>query len=721
MQFYWLPPFLAAILDLILGVLVFWHAPHKRLNRTFALFALCLTSWNLDITALYFFTDYESALYWSAVFRYGMLFIPPTVYHLALALTERWSFANRLLLFLGYWIAFVLCLANGQGILIDRLEAFSWGYYPVGGPLYKLHLFSDLALFGATLYQLARSLITSDSARQRQQLKIVFLGFGVALPVGLTNFLPVYGISIYPLGHLGNVFLCGALTYAIVKHRLMDVELIITKTTATAVSFVLWLVPLWILTSSVQRQIYGTSDSRLLLFALAVFVLSGLCFPWLLRVTEAKVRRTFWGQKYDSLQALYRFQQTILHVLDKKKIVEDLRQVLTDALQTEFVSVYLQQPRAEAYVDSQDDEATFSPQDPFVQAVSRQPEAVVREEVMLREEDPHAAVLATTLARRRGEVCVPLRVQNRLLGFILLGRKRNRDAFSAEDLRLLSTLGTEVAVALENARLYEELRASQVLLARSDRLAAIGTLAAGLAHEIRNPLVAVQTFVQLLPEQWDDAEFRSTFLQLANSELERISRLINDLMSFARPAPAAVSEVRLNEIAAQVVRLFEGQARKKGVALQTSLTPDIPPLLLDPNQMKQVFMNLVLNALQATEAGGTVMLSTALHRDNNGLRSCEIEVRDTGGGIPAAHQEQIFDPFFTTKETGTGLGLFIVHQIISECGGSITVDSTVGQGTRFLVRLPLPSPLPLPDHLQWQESLENHQLLSPPEAAAQTT
>ncbi|MEW6297709.1 MAG: ATP-binding protein [Thermodesulfobacteriota bacterium] len=719
MQFYWLPPFLAAILDLILGVFVLWHAPRKRLNQIFALFALSLTSWNFDIAALYFFTDYELALYWSAAFRYGMLLIPPVAYHLALELTGRKTLTTRILLAVGYATAFALCVGNAQGILVQRLERFAWGYYPIGEPLYKFHALSDVVYFTAAIYRVARGFRKSESARQRQQLKLVLFGFAVAGTAGLTNLLPTYGINFFPLGNLGNVFLCGALTYAIVKHGLLDVELIITKTTATAIALLLWLVPLWLLTSSVQQQIYGTSDSRLLLFALAVFVLSGLCFPWLLRVTEAKVRRTFWGQKYDSLQALYLFQKTILHVLDKKKIVEDLRQVLTDTLQTEFVSVYLQQPRAEAYVDSQDDEATFSPQDPFVQAVSRQPEAVVREEVMLREEDPHAAVLATTLARRRGEVCVPLRVQNRLLGFILLGRKRNRDAFSAEDLRLLSTLGTEVAVALENARLYEELRASQVLLARSDRLAAIGTLAAGIAHEIRNPLVAVQTFVQLLPEQLDDAEFRSTFLQLANSELERISTLINDLMTFARPTPATVSEARLNDIVTQVARLFEGQARKRGVTLQISLAPNMPPLLLDPDQMKQVFMNLVLNALQATEAGGTVTLSTAVRHDPNGPDSCEIEVYDTGAGIPAAQQEQIFDPFFTTKETGTGLGLFIVHQIISEHGGSIEVDSTVGQGTRFRIRLPLPPPQVPPTPTGEHSPLEDQRPPSPPQATAQ--
>src|SRR5712691_7910527 len=130
MHFYWLPPFLAGVLDLLLVALVFVRAPHRRLHQTFALFALSLTSWNFDIAALYFFPDPERALHWSEIFRYGMVFIERTVYHLAVGLTGRQTLASRLLLAVGYWTAFTLCLANGQGILVDRLKSFTWGYYP---------------------------------------------------------------------------------------------------------------------------------------------------------------------------------------------------------------------------------------------------------------------------------------------------------------------------------------------------------------------------------------------------------------------------------------------------------------------------------------------------------------------------------------------------------------------------------------------------------------
>ncbi len=688
-ELYWLSPFLAGIFDLFLALLVIHQAPRRQLNRVFTLFALSLTSWNLDIAALYFFSDYDLALWWSGLFRYGMLFIPPTVLHLALVLTDRQTLANRLFLVIGYVSSLALCLAQVQGMLVQRLETFVWGFYPVVTPIYKVHSIADLVYFSATLYHLIRGVRTSESARQRQQLKLALIGLAVALPSGLTNLLPVYGVPFYPLGNFGNVFLCGTLTYAIVRHGLLDVELIITKTAASVSALLVWLVPLWMLTAAMQRRIYGATDNRLLLFALAVFVLSGVAFPWLLRFSEKMFRRLLWGQKLDSLQALSAFQQTVLHVFDQKKILTDLCAVLGDTLQTEFVTAYLLQPSVHAYVDIQEQTSLFVMGDDFVTMLAKRAGPVVREEAMLEEHNPDSLFLARILTERKADMCLPITTQDRLIGFLLLGQKRNRDTFSVEDVRLLSTLGAEVSVALENARLYEEVRSSQVMLARTDRLAAVGTLAAGIAHEIRNPLVAVQTFIQLLPEQIDDPEFRTTFLELTNSELARVATLINDLMAFARPSPATLDEAQINELAEQIVRLLTGQAKKRGVQLSLQLAPENLTCVVDQGQIKQVFMNLLMNALQATPAGGSVTLSTSLVQDQDGKDFCAIDVRDTGSGISPEHKEQIFDPFFTTKDTGVGLGLFITHQIIREHGGTIAVESELEKGTHFMIRLPI--------------------------------
>lgn len=246
----------------------------------------------------------------------------------------------------------------------------------------------------------------------------------------------------------------------------------------------------------------------------------------------------------------------------------------------------------------------------------------------------------------------------------------------------------EMTLARENARLSEDLTRLQELLVRSDRLAAVGTLAAGIAHEIRNPLVSLYTFTQLLPERLDDPEFRTTFLQLATREVARVCTLIDNLMDFARPALAAAREVDLNAVLEQVVQLLSGQARKKGIRLSFSPSSLLPPVPADEGHIKQVFMNLLLNALEATAAGGTVVVATQTWRSQGGKEYCQVEVRDTGEGIPAEYQERIFTPFFTTKDSGTGLGLFIVQQIVAGYGGYVTVESSVGQGTSFYVYLP---------------------------------
>jgi signal transduction histidine kinase len=227
--------------------------------------------------------------------------------------------------------------------------------------------------------------------------------------------------------------------------------------------------------------------------------------------------------------------------------------------------------------------------------------------------------------------------------------------------------------------------------------------------------------MQLLPERLDDPEFLTTFVQLTNSELDRVSTLINDLLTFSRPAPVTHNAVQVNDLAEQVVRLLTGQAKEKRISLTTRLSPSLPPFTIDPDQIKQVFMNLVLNALQATSAGGTVVVTTSLLHDPDGRKYCEIAVQDTGEGIRAENKEEIFNPFFTTKDSGVGLGLFITHQIIREHRGTIDVESAVGRGSRFVVRLPLEVPLeqqPLLEAVSKAVDYETGSAVAPPQVAS---
>jgi signal transduction histidine kinase len=239
-------------------------------------------------------------------------------------------------------------------------------------------------------------------------------------------------------------------------------------------------------------------------------------------------------------------------------------------------------------------------------------------------------------------------------------------------------------------------------------------LTAGLAHEIRNPLVAIRTFTQLLPERYNDAEFRDGFQALALKEVDRICGLINDLLSFARPSRPKVVQENMNDVIDGITRILESEAKEKNVEITRDFTAGLPTVWIDREQMKQVFMNLVLNAIQAMKnEGGALFISTRFHiRDQSGQpgQFVQVEIRDTGVGIPEENLEHIFDPFFTNKDEGSGLGLSISHQIVQEHGGYITVESKVGVGTSFFVNIPLGKPVhpPVNGHASANEESISH-------------
>jgi signal transduction histidine kinase len=241
-----------------------------------------------------------------------------------------------------------------------------------------------------------------------------------------------------------------------------------------------------------------------------------------------------------------------------------------------------------------------------------------------------------------------------------------------------------------------ELKQSQITLRRADRLSSLGLLTAGLAHEIRNPLVAIRTFTQLLPERYDDPEFRNGFQGLALKEVDRICGLINDLLSFARPSKPNVAPENISDVVENIARILETQAKEKNAEITREFDLSLPKVWIDKEQMKQVFMNLILNAIQAMNDGGSIVISTRISARSNAeliKEYVQVGIRDTGVGIPEENLEHIFDPFFTSKDEGSGLGLAVSHQIVQEHGGFLTVESTVGKGTVFFVHVPVGKPL----------------------------
>ena len=225
---------------------------------------------------------------------------------------------------------------------------------------------------------------------------------------------------------------------------------------------------------------------------------------------------------------------------------------------------------------------------------------------------------------------------------------------------------------------------------QADRLASIGTLASGMAHEIKNPLTALKTFTQLLPKRYNDAEFRHDFSGLAGSEIARIERIVNQLLAFARPAPLMIEQVSLHDIIDGAMRLVGPQASRAGVTVRKVLGADQDFIAADKDRLQQVLLNLLLNALQASGRGGWIELATEMEPGTVEHDAfVRLDVRDNGSGIAPDLLSHIFDPFFTTKSEGTGLGLSVSYNIVSEHKGRLEVQSEPGKGTTFSMYLPV--------------------------------
>ena len=291
-----------------------------------------------------------------------------------------------------------------------------------------------------------------------------------------------------------------------------------------------------------------------------------------------------------------------------------------------------------------------------------------------------------------GEILVlPLLGVKDVVGALAVDNRRGGDAFDGDDRTLLEGLATQAVIAIENARLVEDLRRSREQILRADRLGTLGTLAAGLAHEINNPLVSIHTFLSMAPAKRseNDEEFWTDYHALACNEVDRIRRLVETMRELGRGcrSDATRQTLDVSELAREVVQLLEREAQRVQVRFELTTDAETPKIVGVRDHLHQVLLNLLLNAIHATPAGDAVELRVGVEATGGAAR---IEVTDHGPGIPEEHLERIFDPFFTTKDPdqGTGLGLMICHRIVADHEGSIEVRSKPGEGATFSVLLP---------------------------------
>jgi two-component system, NtrC family, sensor kinase len=294
------------------------------------------------------------------------------------------------------------------------------------------------------------------------------------------------------------------------------------------------------------------------------------------------------------------------------------------------------------------------------------------------------------LKKRSISLIYPFIVMNQVRGMVCIGGKENDVPFDNNELHYLKIFLDQAGFAFENALLYQSQKERTRKMYRADRLATLGELSAGAAHEIRNPLTSIRSSIQFLKRKLKD----STDIEMANdliSEVDRINEIIEGMLSFAKPQPLKKENTQLKTILIQTVQLVSNTARKKDIEICLNYQAGREDIFADPGQLKQLFLNIIMNAIQAIEnIPGKIDINVIFsERKNKYTPAYLIEFIDNGKGISNDNIDKIFDPFYTTKNEGTGLGLSISYGIINQHGGDIEFFSEPGKGTKVKIKIPL--------------------------------
>jgi len=295
----------------------------------------------------------------------------------------------------------------------------------------------------------------------------------------------------------------------------------------------------------------------------------------------------------------------------------------------------------------------------------------------------------------RSMLCVPLILRDKSIGAFQVLNKRSKEPFTDADLELLTTMSQQIAVALDNAKLYrrlekkfkfteQELKTTQEKLIRSERLAAMGNLVKGVAHEIRNPITTIGGFSSRLKKELKDESKLRKYVDIIIEESKRLENIVTEVHEFAGVQSANMNLDDMDEVLNQVVTEFGEQARKQGIKVIVKIDKNLPSTFMDASQITKALSNIIENALESMPHGGNLTLAAKLDNAN-----IVTSIKDTGWGIARENLDSVYDPFFTSKTRGAGLGLTMVHQIVMNHNGELKFDSKEGVGTTVTIRLPV--------------------------------
>lgn len=605
-------------------------------------------------------------------------------------------------------------------------------------------------LLAAALTSLWRRGEKSTSRAIRDRIRFLTAVGALAMTFTLADFVAFLGVNLPPIGAVLAVIFLFVLAESLTRPRLADLyELSGRLLVSTALAFALAGI-FYVFITYIGR--FGAMYLNAVLAAIVFLVL----FEPLEHEFETRINRFFFRERYDLESSVVELRRRLAHTLENQEMIEVVIAGLERSRRVTTCAVYLRDQDNNGF-DLVGAVGAAPPE--RLESLAMRPllerlglSMSLEELASEAESAPHAREMmapvltaAEALGTLKSSVVLAIRGDSEeLVGLLCVADDRVKDAFTPEEIALLETIAAQMGVAIANSRIYDRMK-------ERDRLAALGSMAAGLAHEVKNPLGAIKGAAQLLEEVTETGpESDPTvkeFLGIILEETDRLNRVVGSFLDYARPHAGnpvpldingavrrsvqilssqkkdderlLVSEASPGEGVAKVPRSAGGASVDRDVELRLELGEGLPRASIDPEKLRQVLINLVQNAIQAMNGGGRVTISTSTRRaprtawvtsppsGNSGrlppddAEVVEISVADTGPGISQKVLKNLFVPFFTTKEQGTGLGLAISQSIVQNAGGSIQVQSQQGSGTRFTITLPasddvLGTPLPNP-------------------------
>lgn len=699
--------FLMGAVFFVIGALVLRIKANARESRAFFLFCAAICVWFIGSF------DAQASHIMEQIVFFAWIFSPVAGIHLMFIFPSD----TRIKASAQNIISLVFLFISAMLFILQYIFFHSYDVWKYINTVTWMYVVLSTFIFPAS------SLMTylhPASALAKQRAQIILLGcvFGLLVPALAVAGITVFNINLpYNLMALPVVIFPLSIAYAIVKHKLFDIDVILEKalTYGLLTGTVVAMSALTIFAFNVVFARYGGWRNPAFFVVLSAFLVIALN-PLKNRIQDF-VDLTFFRKKYDYKRTVEEVSYAMTSLLSLDKIVDKIISIIESTMFASPVLVYIYNQDTgvyEAYVKDGSDLPAGAAEpmredSALVRELNQQRKELFREDLISDDRYKHdSEELLDEFDRFTASIFVPVFSKRQLIGFIVLGDKKSKLSYTSRDVNLLRILANQSAIAIENALAFKlvedyakklertnvELKDMQTQLVHAEKMSAIGQLAAGVAHEIRNPLNIIEGaryYLSTYMVNHENAETVGEYLDYIKQEIDRTNRLIDSLLKFSKAEPPYFEKVDINAVLDNVVILVRKQLSDNNVNLSTKLDPGIPMIMADPNQLWQVFINIILNAIQAMPKGGSLVVETSLGYSDSGpapSRNVCITFEDTGVGIAKEDITRIFDPFFTKKDMGTGLGLSIAYKIIEKHSGRIIVSSEKEKGTVFTIELP---------------------------------